>query len=143
MTVRADFEAMTHDAVAQLAAERRDQPTDRAREAQRELRRRRVEAAALRDREVAKDALGAVTHWSMALHPETWEEWAELARLALDFTAAVSARGLRMNPETGALAVRIPPRGAYWTFWPPHDAGGVPPAHEALAWALARRASHV
>lgn len=137
--LRGVFESMVTRDVREISGERRPARTLRALEAQRELDRRRLEEAAERDRAVAQTALDCVSAWSLSLHARSWEEWANLVELALDFDSTTSARSLQVNIENNCgVTVSIPPRGASWTFWPPRDEE--PPAEcRDLAWQLARK----
>lgn len=140
-TLREDFETMIREDVEAIGRERRDQPTDRARAARAELRRRRLLEAAARDRQMVAGVLVAAlgSSWSLTTHAADWPEWAGWVRLALDFKPWESARRIAIHPSNnGGTTVSIPPVGARWTFWPPHGED-LPAELVPLAEELARR----
>lgn len=112
--------------------------TKRAGLARAELARRRLAVAAEADLQVAAAALAAsgVRSWTVHLHCDTWDQWAGLVEAALDFTTGTSARSLHALDADGGVTVRLPPRRASWSFWPPQDPP-MPADLQPLAWRLA------
>lgn len=137
-----DLATLAEPELRELAEERRPfaDRTDRAKAAHRELQRRTYDRQDEAVVSLACDVLraaGGSIHWGMHIHPRTWEQWAEAARVAL---ATPGFAGLRCALHNNCgITVSVMPRGSGWTFWPPYDDPAPPPELHDLAWALARR----